>query len=84
MFSEVKYSPDRKLLTTKEVVEAFRISPRTICNWRNRGLPFLKVSSNSFRYDYEAVLNWVLEQNGQSYKNGNSCQKVGSNSTEDF
>jgi phage terminase Nu1 subunit (DNA packaging protein) len=45
-------------LTTAEVADFFRVSQRTIQNWRNEGLPHLKLNPRVIRYSLDELMAW--------------------------
>jgi len=47
------------LVKANAVCEKFNISKRTLCRWKNEGLPSITLSYNIVRYDLEAVMEWV-------------------------
>jgi len=57
--------PDN-LLTSKELASLcwerlrVRLSASKLCLLRGKGLPFVKVSERSYRYQYEPVAVWIL------------------------
>lgn len=52
---------EREIMTTEEVSELFQVQTRTIKNWRDRGMPHFKMSSNIIRYDKEDVIEWAKQ-----------------------
>ena len=54
-----------RFLTTKEVADLLRISPRTLENWRQRGggPPYRVISQRLVRYSREELMVWVRAQN---------------------
>lgn len=48
-----------KILTTKEVCEAFKITPVTLNAWRRQGLPYEQVNKRIFKYDSSEVIKWL-------------------------
>ena len=54
---------EREIMTTEEVSELFQVQTRTIKNWRDRGMPHFKMSSNIIRYDKEDVIEWAKQHN---------------------
>jgi excisionase family DNA binding protein len=54
-----------ELLTTKELMARLKVSRFTIYNWREKGLPFMKVgpgAKGSVRYDWAKVQEWIQGQ----------------------
>lgn len=49
----------RNLVTTKTICEKISVSVRTLARWRSLGMPFIKVSRTSVRYDLDAVMEWL-------------------------
>ncbi|GFN32067.1 helix-turn-helix transcriptional regulator [Paenibacillus xylaniclasticus] len=49
------------LVKAIEVCTKFSISNRTLCRWKNEGLPSVQLSYNMVRYNLEAVEKWILE-----------------------
>jgi phage terminase Nu1 subunit (DNA packaging protein) len=54
------------LVTAKVICNKFSISKRTLCRWKNEGLPSIQLSYNMVRYDLEAVMNWVKAKSEQA------------------
>lgn len=54
-----------QIVTAKVVCDKLSISKRTLCNWKNEGLPSIKLSYNIVRYDMSAVMEWVKARNGK-------------------
>jgi hypothetical protein len=52
-----------ELLTTKELAEHFKVTTQTIWRWRNKGLPYIKLNTQNFRYELNKVMEWVKEGN---------------------
>jgi excisionase family DNA binding protein len=51
-----------ELLTTKELMARLKVSRFTLYNWRDNGLPFIKVgpgTKGSVRYDWDKVQEWI-------------------------
>ena len=46
------------LVTTRDLTEYFGVTTQTVFNWRQEGLPHLKLG-NRMRYDLEEVLKWL-------------------------
>ncbi|XZE45355.1 helix-turn-helix domain-containing protein [Pirellulaceae bacterium SH467] len=48
---------DRKsLLTARDVAERLQVNPRTVHNWKDRGmLPYVRLSSRVIRFDTDVV-----------------------------
>jgi hypothetical protein len=49
----------KKLATAKIVCEHLSISKRTLCRWKNEGLPSIQISYKTVRYDLDKVMEWV-------------------------
>ncbi|WP_337098660.1 helix-turn-helix transcriptional regulator [Paenibacillus sp. YIM B09110] len=52
-----------EIVTAKVVCDKLSISKRTLCKWKNEGLPSIKLSYNIVRYDLISVMEWVKERN---------------------
>ena len=52
-----------QIVTAKVVCDKLSISQRTLCRWKNEGLPSIKLSYNAVRYDLKAVMGWVKARN---------------------
>lgn len=52
----------KQLLTTKDLEEIFQVTRFTLNNWREKGLPVIKIAGN-IRYDIDEVKKWVDDQN---------------------
>lgn len=47
---------DHRPVTTEELAQHFRVSTRTIANWRDSGkIPYLRITARCFRYDLDQV-----------------------------
>ena len=42
--------------------ECLKVTQQTIYNWRNKGMPTIKVGSQ-YRYDLKEVMQWMEKQN---------------------
>ena len=49
-------------LTIKELSEMLKVSRFTINNWRDKGLPTIKIGQ-AVRFNEEAVKKWIEENN---------------------
>lgn len=49
------------LVKAKVVCDKFSISKRTLCYWKNEGLPSIQLGYNMVRYDLDAVTEWIQE-----------------------
>ena len=47
-----------ELLNSLELGEYLKVTQQTIYNWRNKGMPTIKVGSQ-YRYNIEDVLKWL-------------------------
>lgn len=56
-----------KLYTTKDMEEIFQVSRFTLINWREKGMPVIKIGT-TVRYDLDAVKEWVENQNKEEVK----------------
>jgi phage terminase Nu1 subunit (DNA packaging protein) len=60
---------EKTYLTTRELMNLFKVSRQTILNWRKQGLPYKKLSSQTFRYEPDKITEWIKtreEYNGSS------------------
>lgn len=58
------------LLTRKEAAELLRVTPETITRWAmERQVPFLKFGPKTYRYEYEALMEWA-KANAEQIKRG--------------
>lgn len=48
------------LLTEEELMEYIKVSRKTINEWREKGLPYLK-PSRAIRYEKEEVIKWMKD-----------------------
>lgn len=48
-----------KLLNEREAAEYFGVEPRTIRLWRNKGLPFIRLTSKVVRFRQPDLNEWV-------------------------
>ncbi|MNK85845.1 Helix-turn-helix domain protein [compost metagenome] len=55
----------KELVTYKEVCSYFNISPRTLKRWKKDGLPQIKLTYNTARFDIDAVKEWAERRNEQ-------------------
>ena len=53
---------NKKLVTTKEMVEILSVHENTLFNWAKEGMPRYKMGSNAVRYDVDEVLKWIRER----------------------
>lgn len=53
---------ENKLLSTEELAKYLNISTKTLYMLRKEGLPFIKVSDKTYRYNLEDVLAWLEER----------------------
>lgn len=52
----------KQLYTNKDLQEFFQVGRHTLLNWREKGLPFVKIGG-TIRYDLDEVKEWVEKQN---------------------
>lgn len=46
----------RPPLSTEQLAAYYTVTPRTIANWRAKGLiPYLRITARNFRYDLDQV-----------------------------
>lgn len=55
-----------ELLTTKEVTELFKVTRQTLYTWRKRGLPYVRLTTNSVRYPRKKIEAWIAGK-GRNY-----------------
>jgi len=48
------------MLSTKELAEYLNVSEKTIYNYRQRGMPYIKVGG-VMRHEKEKVMKWLKE-----------------------
>jgi excisionase family DNA binding protein len=46
-------------VTTKELCKRLNVSLRTLARYRESGMPFIKLTRTTVRYDQQAVLGWL-------------------------
>lgn len=51
-----------ELLTKKELASKFKVSPRTINNWMNDGMPVEIQQPNYLRFSFEKCFVWKRKQ----------------------
>jgi excisionase family DNA binding protein len=51
-----------ELLTIKELEQMLKVSRQTIYEWRNRGLPYIKIGTR-VRFKLDEVNKWINNQN---------------------
>lgn len=51
-----------KLMTTKDLMEYLQVSQRTVYNFRDAGMPIIKIGS-IIRYKKDEVDKWMAEKN---------------------
>ncbi|WP_167859311.1 helix-turn-helix transcriptional regulator [Paenibacillus cymbidii] len=61
---------NENLVKAKVVCEKFSISKRTLCRWKNEGLPSIKLSYNLIRYELDLVADWVIKNKAQAEAGG--------------
>lgn len=54
---------DEKLVTTDQICEHFKVSRNTVNNWRRQGIPFIRNSRKTIRYNMDDVLEWYQRRN---------------------
>ena len=53
----------RVLLTTRELANFLRLSPRTVAKYCHHGLiPYLRLPRGKVRFDQKEVLDWLKEK----------------------
>lgn len=55
--------PTEPLMTNKEIMDFLQINEKTLYDYRKQGMPVIKLSKRTFRYDKNKVLKWFEEQN---------------------
>ncbi|MEC0111559.1 helix-turn-helix domain-containing protein [Paenibacillus taichungensis] len=55
----------KELVTYKEVCNYFKISERTLMRWKKEGLPQIKLTYNTSRFDLDAVKEWANNRSEQ-------------------
>jgi excisionase family DNA binding protein len=46
-------------VTTKELCKKLNLSLSTLARYRESGMPFIKLTRTTVRYDLEAVMEWL-------------------------
>ena len=49
---------EKRLYNRKQLAKALGIHPRTVLNYRKKGLPYIKIGDRSTRYDFDEVVEW--------------------------
>lgn len=49
-------------LTTGQISTHFSVTPRTIQNWRDRGLPCVRINARTFRYHLSEVEKFLTRK----------------------
>lgn len=52
----------KEYLTTKEVMELFKINKNQIKKFREKGMPCMVLSERTIRYDKEKIEKWFLSK----------------------
>lgn len=52
-----------QLLRTRDLEKAFGVTKTTLYFWRKRGLPYIRLTQRSIRYDPKAVADWIERTN---------------------
>jgi hypothetical protein len=69
LFNKQKYKHKRRneemknLVTAKTLGEKLSISKRTVCRWKNLGMPYIQISYKTVRYDLDEVMEWIKVRN---------------------
>jgi phage terminase Nu1 subunit (DNA packaging protein) len=56
---------EKTYLTTRELMETFKVSRQTILNWRKQGMPYEALSPQTFRYEFTEIMKWMRQRAGQ-------------------
>lgn len=59
----------KKILTIEDMMEKFQVKRNSIYRWMKMGMPSLKISGVR-RFDEDAVMAWVAEQNETAARTG--------------
>lgn len=51
------------LLTTKELAESLSVSEKTIHDWKDNGMPYIRLGQRIIRYDFDKVIKWFKDKN---------------------
>lgn len=57
----------KNLMTSVDLSEYLSVTMQTIYNWRNEGMPSIKVGSQ-YRYNFDDVMNWLEEKDKRKDK----------------
>lgn len=60
-----------RLLTMQELTKKLNCSRQLIYYWRDEGMPYLRLN-RTVRYDYEEVMEWLLEKGEQVEQKANN------------
>ena len=52
----------KNLMTSVDLSEYLSVTMQTIYNWRNEGMPSIKVGSQ-YRYNLDEVMSWLEKRN---------------------
>jgi len=64
VIAALKNQADREpLLTPRELLSHFKIHPDTLRRWRKEGMPHVRLSPQTVRYDLLAVRDWLQARN---------------------
>jgi excisionase family DNA binding protein len=59
-----------ELLTSKQLCERLSVSYMTLYRMMQKGLPCIVLGSRVYRYDYDAVMDWLRTSNIAERKEG--------------
>lgn len=58
----IKSKKGKGLATRRDVARLLSVHPNTVRNLMKRGLPYLRLSPHTHRFDMQAVAGWIANQ----------------------
>ena len=49
-------------VTSRQTGDYFQVSQKTLSNWRNRGLPYIRINARCFRYRLSEVEKFLAKK----------------------
>lgn len=63
----MKHETMEPFMTNQQVMDLLNVNERTLYDYReNKGLPYIKLSQRTFRYEKSKVIQWVREREQNS------------------